>query len=518
MSDKNDKNHKIRVAQYLRMSTDHQQYSIHNQAEFIKKYADDHNMEILYTYDDAGRSGLTLEGRHAMQKLLSDVINKNITIEAVLFYDVSRFGRFQQPDEAAYHSFVLNMHGVELIFCADPIPMKEFPLEGSVILNIKRISAAFHSKNISEKVFIGQVNLINRGYHQGGMAGYGLRRLLIDENNSPKEILKFNKRKSIQTDRVRLIPGPKEEIKIVNLIYDLFIEHSMPELLISEKLNEGHIPAENGSLWTRAKVHQILINEKYIGNNVYNRTSGKLKSKTVKNPRSEWIILEKAFKPIVSRRKFFKAQDIIRNRSLHFSDDELLNYLKKKLTENGKLSGFIIDEDDTGPSSSVYRNRFGGLLRAYTLIGYKPEHDYSYIELNNYLREYHWQVLEKFKNDVISKNCLIDDIKYHPLIKINDEISISLILCRCNKLKSGKLRWKVRFDAKLNPDLTIVFRMNKDNSDPLDYYILPKLDVAFSNMIMTEKNNLLLELYRYESLETFLNMIQRIDIRGFYAA
>ncbi|WP_227136255.1 recombinase family protein [Kosakonia radicincitans] len=119
------------------MSTDHQQYSIHNQAEFIKKYADDHNMEILYTYDDAGRSGLTLEGRHAMQKLLSDVINKNITIEAVLFYDVSRFGRFQQPDEAAYHSFVLNMHGVELIFCADPIPMKEFPLEGSVILNIK---------------------------------------------------------------------------------------------------------------------------------------------------------------------------------------------------------------------------------------------------------------------------------------------------------------------------------------------------------------------------------------------
>ncbi|WP_227136256.1 recombinase family protein [Kosakonia radicincitans] len=342
--------------------------------------------------------------------------------------------------------------------------------------------------------------------------------MLIDENNSPKEILKFNKRKSIQTDRVRLIPGPKEEIKIVNLIYDLFIEHSMPELLISEKLNEDHIPAENGSLWTRAKVHQILINEKYIGNNVYNRTSGKLKSKTVKNPRSEWIILEKAFKPIVSRRKFFKAQDIIRNRSLHFSDDELLNYLKKKLTENGKLSGFIIDEDDTGPSSSVYRNRFGGLLRAYTLIGYKPEHDYSYIELNNYLREYHWQVLEKFKNDVISKNCLIDDIKYHPLIKINDEISISLILCRCNKLKSGKLRWKVRFDAKLNPDLTIVFRMNKDNSDPLDYYILPKLDVAFSNMIMTEKNNLLLELYRYESLETFLNMIQRIDIRGFYAA
>ncbi|MGQ7113258.1 hypothetical protein ACUOFC_41020, partial [Escherichia sp. TWPC-MK] len=53
-------------------------------------------------------------------------------------------------------------------------------LFSSVILNIKRSSAAYHSRNLSEKVFIGQVNLIKLGYHQGGMAGYGLRRLLVD--------------------------------------------------------------------------------------------------------------------------------------------------------------------------------------------------------------------------------------------------------------------------------------------------------------------------------------------------
>ncbi|CAM7608939.1 recombinase family protein [Klebsiella pneumoniae] len=187
MASENDKNHRVRVAQYLRMSTDHQQYSLHNQSEYIKDYAEKNNMEIAYTYDDAGKSGVSIVGRHSLQQLLSDVEQKKIDIQAVLFYDVSRFGRFQNSDEAAYYSFLFERNGVDLIYCSEPIPTKDFPLESSVILNIKRSSAAYHSRNLSEKVFIGQVNLIKLGYHQGGMAGYGLRRLLVDENGIAKE-------------------------------------------------------------------------------------------------------------------------------------------------------------------------------------------------------------------------------------------------------------------------------------------------------------------------------------------
>ena len=47
MASENDKNHRVRVAQYLRMSTDHQQYSLHNQSEYIKDYAEKNNMESL---------------------------------------------------------------------------------------------------------------------------------------------------------------------------------------------------------------------------------------------------------------------------------------------------------------------------------------------------------------------------------------------------------------------------------------------------------------------------------------
>lgn len=60
MASENEKNHRVRVAQYLRMSTDHQQYSLHNQSEYIKDYAEKNNMEIAYTYDDAGGDAANL--------------------------------------------------------------------------------------------------------------------------------------------------------------------------------------------------------------------------------------------------------------------------------------------------------------------------------------------------------------------------------------------------------------------------------------------------------------------------
>lgn len=518
MASGNEKNHRVRVAQYLRMSTDHQQYSLHNQSEYIKDYAEKNNMEIAYTYDDAGKSGVSIVGRHSLQQLLSDVEQKKIDIQAVLFYDVSRFGRFQNSDEAAYYSFLFERNGVDLIYCSEPIPTKDFPLESSVILNIKRSSAAYHSRNLSEKVFIGQVNLIKLGYHQGGMAGYGLRRLLVDENGIAKEILNFRKRKSIQTDRVILIPGPKNEIKIVNRIYDLFIDSNVPEFIIAERLNEQSIPAENGTSWTRAKIHQILTNEKYIGNNIYNKTSSKLKSRLVKNPKHEWIRCDKAYKPIISKKKYNKAQEIIQLRSIHLTNEDLLEKLKEKLESNGKLSGFIIDEDDTGPSSSVYRTRFGGLLRAYTLIGYKPEHDYSYLQINEALRSFYSEIIEDFKGEILKSNCHIDEYKYYTMLYINDEFLISVLVTKCIHMKSGKLRWKVRFDNSQKADITIVIRMNSQNISPLDFYIIPKIENEYSKMCMMETNNIRLDLYRFDNLDKFLQIITRMKVRELYAA
>ena len=48
----------FRAAQYVRMSTEHQQYSTENQADKIREYAARRNIEIVRTYADEGKSGL----------------------------------------------------------------------------------------------------------------------------------------------------------------------------------------------------------------------------------------------------------------------------------------------------------------------------------------------------------------------------------------------------------------------------------------------------------------------------
>ena len=52
-----------RAAMYVRMSTEHQQYSTENQADAIQKYADQHNFSIVKTFVDYGKSGLRLSSR-----------------------------------------------------------------------------------------------------------------------------------------------------------------------------------------------------------------------------------------------------------------------------------------------------------------------------------------------------------------------------------------------------------------------------------------------------------------------
>ena len=74
----------VRAAQYIRMSTDQQRYSLSNQAAAIETYAASHGFEIVRTYADPGRSGLTFARRKELQQLLSDVLGGAPGFEAVL--------------------------------------------------------------------------------------------------------------------------------------------------------------------------------------------------------------------------------------------------------------------------------------------------------------------------------------------------------------------------------------------------------------------------------------------------
>ena len=85
-------NQTFRAAQYVRMSTEHQQYSTLNQADKIREYADKRGIAIVRTYADDGKSGLSIGGRASLQKLIADVESDNTDFKLILVYDVSRWG------------------------------------------------------------------------------------------------------------------------------------------------------------------------------------------------------------------------------------------------------------------------------------------------------------------------------------------------------------------------------------------------------------------------------------------
>src|SRR3546814_15937828 len=97
--------------------------------------------------------------------------------------------------------------------------------------------AGEYSRELSVKVFTGQCHLIELGYRQGGPPGYGLRRMLIDQGGEQKGVLTRGEHKSIQTERIILVPGPEEEVETVREMYHAFVHEGRAESEIEAALN-----------------------------------------------------------------------------------------------------------------------------------------------------------------------------------------------------------------------------------------------------------------------------------------
>ena len=107
----------MRAAQYVRMSTDLQKYSIENQAAVIGVYAQAHDLSIVRTYRDEGESGLKLKNRTGLIQLLDDVQSGRADFDNILVFDISRWGRFQDVDESAHYEFLCKQAGIKVAYC-----------------------------------------------------------------------------------------------------------------------------------------------------------------------------------------------------------------------------------------------------------------------------------------------------------------------------------------------------------------------------------------------------------------
>jgi DNA invertase Pin-like site-specific DNA recombinase len=494
------------------MSTDHQQYSTDNQRDRIHEYATRRGIKIVRTYADEGKSGLRIDGRPALQQLIKDVEGGGADFQVILAYDVSRWGRFQDADESAYYEYICRRAGIQVVYCAEKFENDGSPVS-TIVKGVKRAMAGEYSRELSAKVFAGQCRLIELGYRQGGPAGYGLRRVLLDQQGTIKCELTRGEHKSLQTDRVILMPGPEDEIRMVNQMYRWFIDEGLTESEIAGRLNGMKVRTDLDRNWTRATVHEVITNEKYIGNNIYNRISFKLKKLRVINTPDMWIKKEGAFDPIVLPDVFYTAQGIVRARARRYTNEELIERLRTLYRNRGFLSGLIINETDGMPCSSVYAYRFGSLIHAYQMVGFTPDRDYRYLEINRFLRRLHPEIVAQTEAQI---SALGGEFLRDPatdLLRVNNEFNVSLVLARCQTHDSGRNRWKARFDTSLTPDITVVVRLDQGNKVPMDYYLLPRLDFGQPGVSLADANGVEFESYRFDSLDYFYGMAERTRLR-----
>jgi hypothetical protein len=301
-------------------------------------------------------------------------------------------------------------------------------------------------------------------------------------------------------------------VAVVRGIYRAFYEEGKQEAEIAVALNAKGVLTDLGRPWTRGTIHEVLTNEKYIGNNVYHRTSFKLKQKHVVNPPEEWIRADGVFEGIVEPEMFFKVRAIILARSQRLTDEEMLEKLRGVLKQHGRISGMIIDEAEGLPSSAAFQNRFGSLVAAYRLIGYDPGIDYSFIESNRKLRKQYPEIVASVIGRVQELAAVATWDEKTELLHLNRELRVSIVLCRHITTPGGASRWVVRLDAGLKPDITIAVRMEATNEGIRDYYLLPGLDMTWENLRMAEDNGIYLDAYRFDTLDYFMGMAERVKL------
>ena len=226
-----------------------------------------------------------------------------------------------------------------------------------------------------------------------------------------------------------------------------------------------------------------------------------------------WIRAEGAFEPIVDRSLFDTAQAIIRERSHKLSNDEMITVLQKLLQDRGYLSGLVIDETESLPSSSAYQNRFGSLLRAYELVGFSPDRDYRYIEINRSLRRLHPNIVADVIAGIEQAGGSVKQDPATELLTINGEFTASVVVVRCQMTAAGSLRWQVRFDVGLWPDITVAVRMDGPNQNALDYYLLPRIDMTAPRLRLAEDNGISLDAYRFPTLDAFFGLATRVSLQ-----
>ena len=464
----------IPTAQYVRRSTEHQRYSFENQSMANEKYAESHGFRVVLSYFDA-KTGLVFRQRGGLRQMLQDVVAGKTPYKAILVYDVSRWGRFQDTDESAHYEFLCKSSGVPVHYCAEMFA-NDGTFPSLIMKALKRTMAGEYSRELGVKVLAGHKLLARLGFRQGAIPGYGLRRMLISASGMPKQELKDGERKSIATDRVILVPGPAHEVQVVKDIFRMLVSEKLCTNAIARELNRRGIAYIGSSKWSYQGVKAILSAPKYAGCHVYGQTSVRLSTPRVRLPRAAWVLTPGAFEPLVDQSEFSEAQRILRERTLNKSDGELLDGLRALLASKGRLSLRVIEDTAELPCASTYRSRFGSLHQAYERIGYGHPEDFGSLDLRRRTQALRdgliVQIAAMFPQDV---SIVRHGGRWRRGLQLRSGLLVSVLIGRSVRWKHD-MAWRiepVRRECKL---VTLLARLDEGNRSFLDFRVFPNMD------------------------------------------
>lgn len=283
---------------------------------------------------------------------------------------MSRWGRFQNPDEAAHYEFLCREGGVRVHYTAEPFSNDD-SLTSVLVKQLKRAMAAEYSRELAARTSRAKRVAQRRGYWTGGPAPYGYRRAVVSRAGRFLGIREHGEWKGMSNGRTRLVLGPEEEVATVRRIFRLYVTHRYGCVRIAAKLRSEGIPGHLNRPWTRGMVKGVIRNPAYTGTFVYKQETRSLGARPVLRQPEHWITAKDACPAIVTRRMFARAQRVREERTKPVSADSLLEELRRLLKQEGRLTQALIYEK-SHYHPKTYADHFGNLLRAYALVGYEP--------------------------------------------------------------------------------------------------------------------------------------------------
>jgi DNA invertase Pin-like site-specific DNA recombinase len=466
----------VKAAEYVRMSTEHQKYSIENQRAAISEYAGQHGLKITKTYSDAAKSGLLLKRRTGLRQLLRDVVGGNFNYNAVLVYDVSRWGRFQDDDEAACYEFLCRNSGVGVIYCAETFA-NDGSVASSILKNLCRASAREFSRDLSTRVFEAKARVAQRGFWVGGPAPYAYRRMIVSNNpRARNRILAHGERKYLTGDRVILVPGLRRETDLVRAMFNMVVKKKMGAGQIANRLNRHGI-TNRGAPWITLSVRNILTSPMYTGCNVWNRTSKKLGGPSVRITPEKWICKSGAFVPIITENCFDRAQYVLKKRreDISWTDEEILSKLRTVLAKMGDLSEEHCRIARGMPSPHTISHHFGSVIRAYELVGYRAA---EVLKIRTIGLRRTFALRERVFREISTLfpgQITISHTNSRPRLHFRVGIVISLLVVPSVSTKSRGIRWPIIPVAYERQNPVLLCRLNATNDGFHSFYLFPQI-------------------------------------------